>query len=86
MSTYEELQAEQRERDRVKALFDENNTYWEGDEGHTYLVFRGSLEELAKKEGVSLSAIYDAFCEYEKDSREAAEDYAEFLDAKKGQY
>ncbi len=52
-------------------LFNDYNTHWETDCGEQNLVYEGDFEELAEETGYTEEQIYDAFREYEDESRDA---------------
>ena len=80
--TYKELQEQNAQREKLKALFNGDNTHWEDG----YLVYDGEFEELAREVGADKFAVYDAFCEYEQDSKDLIEHQAEIDDARRGEY
>lgn len=76
--------------DFLEFAFNENNTHWENetdDEGNERqsLVYDGSLEDLAEEHDIDVDDVYEAFAEYEDESREAVETEREYQRAMRGE-
>lgn len=71
---------------RAEDIFDEDNTRWETEEGRQYLVYRGSMEELAKEYNITEDRAYELLWEYEDMSKDLIETEREIMEAMKGEY
>lgn len=72
--------------EEMEDIFTPDNTHWEYDEGESYLVYDGSIEELAKETHISEDELYDLLGEYEEMSRDLIETEREIAEARRGQY
>ena len=70
----------------MEEIFTPDNTVWEFEDGHSYLVYDGSLEELSKETGKTEDELVELLGEYEDQSRDLHDQLMEIEDAKKGNY
>ena len=71
---------------RAEDIFDEDNTRWETEEGRQYLVYMGSMEELAKEYNITEDRAYELLGEYEDMSKDLIDTEREIMEARKGEY
>lgn len=67
-------------------IFTSDNTRWEYENGESYLVYDGSLEELSEETGKSMDELYDLLGEFEDASRDLVDTIAEIREAERGEY
>lgn len=67
-------------------IFTSDNTRWEYEDGKSYLVYDGSLEELSEETGKSMDELYDLLGEFEDASRDLVDTIAEIREAERGEY
>lgn len=67
-------------------IFTPDNTHWEYEQGRSYLVYDGELEELAKETDKTETELEDLLREYEDESRDLQADIHEIEMARRGDY
>lgn len=67
-------------------IFTPNNTHWEYEDGEPYLVYEGSLEELAEETKIPEDELYELLGEYEDLSRDLIDTERAISEAKRGEY
>lgn len=67
-------------------IFTPDNTHWEYEEGRSYLMYDGELDELAKETNKTEDELLDLLKDYEDSSRDLQADLQEIEMARRGDY
>lgn len=67
-------------------IFNSDNTHWEYEDGRSYLVYDGSLEDLEQETHIPYDDLVNLLGEYEDESRSLQADLEEIELARRGDY